>query len=39
MANELPGSKADNQRMLDYMFGGMKLTQTAVGAQAGYGAD
>ena len=25
--------------MLDYMFGGMKLTQTAVGAQAGYGAD
>ena len=39
LANELPGSKADNQRMLDYMFGGMKLTQTAVGAQAGYGAD
>ena len=26
LANELPGSKADNQRMLDYMFGGMKLT-------------
>ena len=25
--------------MLDYMFGGMKLTQTAMGAQAGYGAD
>ena len=39
LANELPGSKADNQRMLDYMFGGMKLTQTAMGAQAGYGAD
>ena len=39
LANELPGSKTDNQRMLDYMFGGMKLTQTAMGAQAGYGAD
>jgi len=32
LANELPGSRADNQRMLDYMFGGMKLTQTAMGA-------
>lgn len=39
LANELPGSKADNQRMLDYMLGGMKLTQVAMGAQAGYGAD
>lgn len=39
LAAELPGSKADNRRMLDYMFGGMKLTQTAMGAQAGYGAD
>jgi hypothetical protein len=39
LARELPGEKSDNQRMLDYMFGGMKLTQVAMGAQAGYGGD
>lgn len=39
LIDELPGSKADNQRMLDYMLGGMKLKQKDIAAQAGYGGD
>jgi hypothetical protein len=39
LSRELPGGKADNERMLNYMFNGMKFYQHNVIAQMGGGTD
>lgn len=39
LSRELPGGKADNERMLNYMFNGMKIYQHNIIAQMGGGTD